>query len=213
MFYEIPVDDIPGYVLSRPSEEDKLFLRSLVQHPELMSTQGGVFTEKQTDEFISYVFSHWEKHGFGHYILRYQNDCIGVIGLKSLTTHLGTKYDLGFTVFPDYQRKGVATRAAQTLLHFAFQRLGISSVSAMSLPGNPAGTKVLIKLGFRQIGETSLEYSWKYFDNVRVWQLDSHEPNKNEDYYYENGFQVFTEKYHLKRGSCCNNNCRHCPWK
>ena len=24
---------------------------------------------------------------------------------------------------------------------------------------------------------------------------------------------VFTEKYHLKRGYCCNNNCKHCPYK
>nr|WP_237488174.1 DUF5522 domain-containing protein [Hufsiella ginkgonis] len=24
---------------------------------------------------------------------------------------------------------------------------------------------------------------------------------------------VFTEQYHLKRGSCCKSGCRHCPWK
>ncbi|WP_323756859.1 DUF5522 domain-containing protein [Roseivirga sp.] len=23
---------------------------------------------------------------------------------------------------------------------------------------------------------------------------------------------VFTEKYHLKRGYCCKNGCRHCPY-
>jgi hypothetical protein len=33
-----------------------------------------------------------------------------------------------------------------------------------------------------------------------------------EDYYWENGFIVFTAKYHLKRGTCCRNQCRHCPW-
>ncbi|MXV52502.1 hypothetical protein GS399_16120 [Pedobacter sp. HMF7647] len=33
------------------------------------------------------------------------------------------------------------------------------------------------------------------------------------DFYYENGFIVFTETYHLKRGFCCKNGCRHCPWK
>lgn len=33
------------------------------------------------------------------------------------------------------------------------------------------------------------------------------------DYYIENGYRVFTSEYHLKRGSCCRNNCRHCPWK
>jgi hypothetical protein len=34
-----------------------------------------------------------------------------------------------------------------------------------------------------------------------------------EDYYMsEEGFIVFTEKYHLKRGYCCQSGCRHCPY-
>lgn len=36
---------------------------------------------------------------------------------------------------------------------------------------------------------------------------------EQEDFYIENGQYVFTEKYHLKRGSCCNSGCRHCPYK
>jgi Family of unknown function (DUF5522) len=32
------------------------------------------------------------------------------------------------------------------------------------------------------------------------------------DYYYENGFMVMTEKFHLDRGVCCGNGCRHCPF-
>ena len=35
---------------------------------------------------------------------------------------------------------------------------------------------------------------------------------ENEDYYMENGFMVFTEKYHQARGRCCGNACRHCPF-
>ncbi|MBL3655073.1 DUF5522 domain-containing protein [Fulvivirga sediminis] len=35
----------------------------------------------------------------------------------------------------------------------------------------------------------------------------------NEDMFYiENGLYVFTEAYHLKRGYCCKNGCRHCPY-
>lgn len=32
------------------------------------------------------------------------------------------------------------------------------------------------------------------------------------DFYAENGFLVFTSWHHLKRGYCCNNGCRHCPY-
>jgi hypothetical protein len=39
-------------------------------------------------------------------------------------------------------------------------------------------------------------------------------PHKSqEDYYFNNdGLMVFTEKYLLKRGYCCKNGCRHCPY-
>lgn len=34
-----------------------------------------------------------------------------------------------------------------------------------------------------------------------------------EDFYLnEQGFMVFTEVYHLKRGYCCKNGCKHCPY-
>ncbi|WP_187696382.1 DUF5522 domain-containing protein [Xanthovirga aplysinae] len=34
-----------------------------------------------------------------------------------------------------------------------------------------------------------------------------------EDYYFnEEGLMVFTAKYHLKRGYCCKNGCKHCPY-
>ena len=32
------------------------------------------------------------------------------------------------------------------------------------------------------------------------------------DYYNENSFTVFTTWHHLKRGYCCKNGCRHCPY-
>jgi len=38
------------------------------------------------------------------------------------------------------------------------------------------------------------------------------EPLAPEDFYMENGCVVFTAAYHLKRGSCCGNACRHCPF-
>jgi hypothetical protein len=33
-----------------------------------------------------------------------------------------------------------------------------------------------------------------------------------DDFYYSAGKMVFTETYHLRRGYCCGNGCRHCPY-
>ena len=32
-------------------------------------------------------------------------------------------------------------------------------------------------------------------------------------YYLENGKIIFTEQYHIDRGFCCGNGCRHCPFQ
>lgn len=37
---------------------------------------------------------------------------------------------------------------------------------------------------------------------------------ENDDFYLSaEGYIIFTEKYHLKRGYCCQSGCKHCPWK
>jgi Family of unknown function (DUF5522) len=32
-------------------------------------------------------------------------------------------------------------------------------------------------------------------------------------YYNEQGYIVLTEAYHIERGSCCGNGCKHCPYE
>ena len=34
-----------------------------------------------------------------------------------------------------------------------------------------------------------------------------------EDFYMDGPYLVFTAAHHLKRGYCCNSDCRHCPYK
>ena len=37
--------------------------------------------------------------------------------------------------------------------------------------------------------------------------------HNEDDFYYSNdGYIIFTEKYHLNRGYCCKSNCKHCPY-
>ncbi|HEX4923385.1 MAG TPA: cysteine-rich CWC family protein [Bdellovibrionales bacterium] len=36
---------------------------------------------------------------------------------------------------------------------------------------------------------------------------------EGRDFYHDpDGLMVFTEAYHLRRGSCCGSGCRHCPF-
>jgi hypothetical protein len=65
----------------------------------------------------------------------------------------------------------------------------------------------------------------KYLDAISIIKCKVHKfarmtgqnsENKlieGEDYYLSpEGYKVFTEKFHLKRGYCCKSGCRHCPY-
>jgi hypothetical protein len=38
------------------------------------------------------------------------------------------------------------------------------------------------------------------------------ELEEGDFYFTHEGYKCFTEQYHLKRGYCCESNCRHCPY-
>ena len=54
-----------------------------------------------------------------------------------------------------------------------------------------------------------IKFTIKLFTHM-VHELPELEP---DDFYLtKEGYKVFTEKYHLKRGYCCESGCRHCPY-
>lgn len=70
-----------------------------------------------------------------------------------------------------------------------------------------------------QVVEQAVALQKYSFFNRRPNTMPARQPKKkiphlaDEDYYYTpEGFVVFTAAYHLKRGYCCKNGCRHCPY-
>lgn len=52
-----------------------------------------------------------------------------------------------------------------------------------------------------------------YFDDIfGDSNLFSDEKEEGVDFYMENGYRVMTEYFLVKRGYCCSNGCRHCPY-
>ena len=49
--------------------------------------------------------------------------------------------------------------------------------------------------------------------NSCVEKRDQEEPlREGEDYYFEDGLMVLTAQYLLRRGYCCEQGCRNCPY-
>jgi hypothetical protein len=50
--------------------------------------------------------------------------------------------------------------------------------------------------------------------NKRIKETSEQNPKlvEGSDYYFENGLMVLTARFLLRRGYCCGNGCRHCPY-
>jgi hypothetical protein len=59
------------------------------------------------------------------------------------------------------------------------------------------------KLKMRRNDDWITELHYKEFIKPKLQPID---------FYWDNGNMVMTEEYHKRRGSCCGNKCKHCPF-
>jgi hypothetical protein len=52
-----------------------------------------------------------------------------------------------------------------------------------------------------------------YYEFMKTEQPEPVPLVPGEDYYVEDGLFIMTAAYHKKRGSCCGNRCKWCPFK
>ena len=76
-------------------------------------------------------------------------DLIGCCGLRPYRKN---KYEIGFHLRPQFWGKGYATEAAKAVIDYAFSVLKAEALFAGHNPNNIASSKILVKLGFRYIG-------------------------------------------------------------
>jgi hypothetical protein len=94
---------------------------------------------------------------------------------------------------------------------FECQSENISSCSCFTIQLSNASKKYLTKTTYDCLCTHCL-----LAINAIAEKIENEEtPSKLEesrDFYMEHGLMVLTEYYHIKKDSCCKNNCRHCPY-
>ena len=56
----------------------------------------------------------------------------------------------------------------------------------------------------------NLSQDWIFQQYIKELSKPKLQPT---DFYYDsNGMMVMTEEYHKRRGKCCGNGCKHCPY-
>jgi [ribosomal protein S5]-alanine N-acetyltransferase len=93
---------------------------------------------------------HWERHGFGMWLLRDREtgEMIGRGGLQYTFTAGLNDVEAGWAVVPERWGQGFATELAQASVEVAFEQLDLLEIVAFALPTNIASRRVMEKAGF-----------------------------------------------------------------
>lgn len=134
------------------SVKDAAFILELVNEPLWLRFIGdrGIRTQEGALEYLLQgPLAMYRQHGFGLWrvSLRETDAPIGICGLIQRPTL--EDVDLGFAFLSAYARQGYALEAAAGTLQYAWEKLGLRRVVAITSPDNDPSGRLLAKLGFR----------------------------------------------------------------
>ena len=99
---------------------------------------------------------------------------IGQITCQPKENEIENIRDIGWYIDPKYQGNGYATEAAETMLDFMFNEVGIKEIKTSAAEINPASWKIMEKLGFKYLGNKKSTY----FCNDEILNLKEYCCNK-----------------------------------
>jgi RimJ/RimL family protein N-acetyltransferase len=106
------------------------------------------FTVAQAQEMIDSMGHGMVRGSWVNLAIEVEGCVVGDIAIGLNTT--GDEASLGFTIVPEQQKRGLATRAARMVMG-ELEKLGVRKFDASLHPDNLASVKVLEKLGFRHL--------------------------------------------------------------
>ena len=155
--------------LSPFEPSDWPFFHTLRDSPEIMRYMAAIAPENETRRLFAARLT--APHTF---VIRAQNDetPLGDIGLQ-ISTQYPDEADIGYTVIPAAQGRGIASEALRAVCEYAFIRVGVKAVNAYVLAENGGSVRVLEKAGFvrTQVLDQAYEINGVRYDDW-VYRLE-----------------------------------------
>lgn len=136
------------------SQDDAAFMLKLVNTAGWLQFVGdrNVHNELAAKSFIqTWALDRYKTFGYGPYMIQLKptNELIGICGLFKRDY---LEYpDLGFAVLPEFNGQGMAQEASKAVIKYAFEGLNIPKLYAITAQHNINSSKLLIRLGFKEI--------------------------------------------------------------
>ena len=123
---------------------------ALQRDPDYMAYMGGPRTDAEIDELVERNIAHWDKFGFGMWVLHDHSDTpVGIAGLRHIDLlDESSDVGLGYGLSRELWGRGLATEVASACVDLARDTIGLRSVIARAHADNVASIAVMKRLGF-----------------------------------------------------------------
>jgi len=124
-------------------------IRRMHRDAAVMAQLGGVRDDAQTDAYLAKNLKHWDDYGYGLWILRDfgGGEPVGRAVLRHLLVDGVDEVEVGYAFYPSHWGRGLATEIATACLELGRRQLGLTTIVAVTDPGNRASQHVLEKCG------------------------------------------------------------------
>lgn len=121
-----------------------------------------VMSRKEAEDWINMISSRWAKDeiGFCSVIERASGKFAGWCGLWQLKEN--NEIEVGYAIAKNFWKKGYASEAAEAVLNYAFNGLGLKTVVAVARPENAGSRRVMEKIGMK------FDYIGKFYERDLV---------------------------------------------
>ncbi|WP_310993907.1 GNAT family N-acetyltransferase [Aequorivita marina] len=140
--------------ITKYTRNDAAFIYKLMNSEGWLKNIGdrNIKTVQEAEAYLlkNYLPS-YSQHGFGPYLVSLKDGTpIGSAGFYKRTDL--NHPDVGFAFLPAFFSKGYAFEAANAVMKYASEELGIQKVLGFTLPNNKGSIKLLKKLGLSESG-------------------------------------------------------------
>lgn len=170
VFKEFPVLETERLLLRAFALDDTDDFYTLRNHPDVlqaMDRPADPDKEAVRTMIASIQQSFEEQNGISWVLeLKENNAFIGTFGFWRMWPE-HARAEVGYSLLPEFWRKGYMLEAMEACMQFAFQKMNIHSVMANINPDNAGSWKLLERLGFRQEAHFREDYyaNGQFFDS------------------------------------------------
>jgi RimJ/RimL family protein N-acetyltransferase len=166
----VPVTDVR---LRAWTDDDLPLLRGLLGDPAMMTYLGGPESEeKLLARHARYLAIAAETGRVFVVTTGPEGTPVGWIGYWETVWHDEPAWETGWSVLPEFQGRGLATRGAALAIEAAAAEGRHRFIYAFPAVANGASNAVCAKLGFERMGSESLEYPPGQWMECAIWRRE-----------------------------------------